>query len=39
MARGSQWPYPARTLGYPYLDRRRGREAELAPIRSGLARP
>ncbi|MEE1807009.1 NAD(P)H-dependent flavin oxidoreductase [Streptomyces sp. BE133] len=32
IARGSQWPpkYPARTLGHPYLDRWRGREAELA---------
>ncbi|MFE5026066.1 NAD(P)H-dependent flavin oxidoreductase [Streptomyces sp. NPDC056656] len=31
-ARGSRWPakYPARTLGHPYLDRWRGREAELA---------
>ncbi|TYB66756.1 nitronate monooxygenase [Nonomuraea sp. PA05] len=32
VARGSAWParYPARTLGHPYLDRWRGREAELA---------
>ncbi|MFE7388932.1 NAD(P)H-dependent flavin oxidoreductase [Streptomyces sp. NPDC057582] len=32
IARGSQWPskYTARTLGHPYLDRWRGREAELA---------
>ncbi|SEG16249.1 nitronate monooxygenase [Nonomuraea solani] len=32
VARGSGWPskYPARTLGHPYLDRWRGREAELA---------
>ncbi|SDU30746.1 NAD(P)H-dependent flavin oxidoreductase [Jiangella alkaliphila] len=32
VARGSQWPskYLARTLGHPYLDRWRGREAELA---------
>ncbi|MFB4267951.1 NAD(P)H-dependent flavin oxidoreductase [Nonomuraea sp. GTA35] len=32
IARGSTWPskYPARTLGHPYLDRWRGREAELA---------
>jgi nitronate monooxygenase len=32
IARGSPWPskYPARTLGHPYLDRWRGREAELA---------
>lgn len=32
VARGSQWPskYQARTLGHPYLDRWRGREAELA---------
>ncbi|GAA2892395.1 NAD(P)H-dependent flavin oxidoreductase [Nonomuraea rubra] len=32
IARGSAWPsrYPARTLGHPYLDRWRGREAELA---------
>jgi nitronate monooxygenase len=32
IARGSRWPskYPARTLGHPYLDRWRGREAELA---------
>ncbi|WP_090945292.1 NAD(P)H-dependent flavin oxidoreductase [Nonomuraea jiangxiensis] len=32
IARGSQWPskYPARTLPHPYLDRWRGREAELA---------
>ncbi|MEO3819637.1 nitronate monooxygenase [Plantactinospora sp. B24E8] len=31
IARGSRWPskYPARTLGHPYLDRWRGREAEL----------
>lgn len=30
--RGSRWPsrYTARTLGHPYLDRWRGREAELA---------
>jgi len=32
IARGSRWPskYPARTLGHPFLDRWRGREAELA---------
>ncbi|MEV6028115.1 nitronate monooxygenase [Streptomyces sp. NPDC052036] len=32
LARGSGWPakYTARTLGHPYLDRWRGREAELA---------
>jgi nitronate monooxygenase len=32
IARGSGWPskYPARTLGHSYLDRWRGREAELA---------
>ena len=32
IARGSRWPskYPARTLGHPYLDRWRGREAKLA---------
>ncbi|WP_431899921.1 NAD(P)H-dependent flavin oxidoreductase [Nonomuraea sp. bgisy101] len=32
IARGSRWPakYPARTLGHPYLDHWRGREAELA---------
>ncbi|GAA1979697.1 nitronate monooxygenase [Kitasatospora viridis] len=33
LARGSHWPvgkYTARTLGHPYLDRWRGREAELA---------
>ena len=32
VARGSAWPskYPARTLGHPYLERWRGREAELA---------
>jgi nitronate monooxygenase len=32
IARGSRWParYSARTLGHPYLDRWRGREAELA---------
>lgn len=31
-ARGSRWPsrYTARTLGHPFLDRWRGREAELA---------
>ncbi|GAA2350693.1 nitronate monooxygenase [Dactylosporangium salmoneum] len=31
IARGSAWParYTARTLGHPYLDRWRGREAEL----------
>ncbi|MGW3244530.1 NAD(P)H-dependent flavin oxidoreductase [Streptomyces sp. NPDC001070] len=31
IARGSAWPskYSARTLGHPYLDRWRGREAEL----------
>jgi nitronate monooxygenase len=30
-ANGSRWPskYPARTLGHPYLQRWRGREAEL----------
>ncbi|MGX1670655.1 NAD(P)H-dependent flavin oxidoreductase [Streptomyces sp. NPDC055400] len=32
ITRGSRWPakYPARTLGHPYLDTWRGREAELA---------
>ncbi|MFD3479678.1 NAD(P)H-dependent flavin oxidoreductase [Streptomyces sp. NPDC058695] len=32
IARGSRWPakYAARTLGHPYLDQWRGREAELA---------
>jgi len=32
IARGSPWPskYPARTLGHPFLDQWRGREAELA---------
>ncbi|AWS46938.1 2-nitropropane dioxygenase [Streptosporangium sp. 'caverna'] len=32
IARGSRWPskYTARTLGHPFLDRWRGREAELA---------
>lgn len=32
LARGSRWPsrYSARTLGHPYLDRWRGREADLA---------
>jgi nitronate monooxygenase len=32
IARGSRWPseYPARTLGHPFLDKWRGREAELA---------
>ncbi|WP_327351061.1 NAD(P)H-dependent flavin oxidoreductase [Streptomyces sp. NBC_01304] len=33
VARGARWPthkYTARTLGHPYLDRWRGREAELA---------
>ncbi|MCO5968563.1 NAD(P)H-dependent flavin oxidoreductase [Actinoallomurus soli] len=32
IARGSRWPakYTARTLNHPYLDRWRGREAELA---------
>jgi nitronate monooxygenase len=32
IARGSRWPpqYPARTLGHPFLDQWRGREAELA---------
>ncbi|MFE4859847.1 NAD(P)H-dependent flavin oxidoreductase [Streptomyces sp. NPDC056670] len=33
IARGSSWPverYTARTLGHPYLDQWRGREAELA---------
>ncbi|MFE0510541.1 NAD(P)H-dependent flavin oxidoreductase [Streptomyces sp. NPDC058964] len=32
IARGSRWPskYTARTLAHPYLDRWRGREAELA---------
>ncbi|MEV4545709.1 NAD(P)H-dependent flavin oxidoreductase [Micromonospora echinaurantiaca] len=32
VVRGSRWPstYTARTLGHPYLDRWRGREAELA---------
>lgn len=32
IARGSRWPsrYSARTLGHPFLDQGRGREAELA---------
>ncbi|GIJ59164.1 NAD(P)H-dependent flavin oxidoreductase [Virgisporangium aurantiacum] len=32
IARGSRWPsaYTARTLGHPYLDRWRGREADIA---------
>lgn len=32
IVRGSRWPskYPARTLSHPFLDRWRGREAELA---------
>jgi nitronate monooxygenase len=32
IARGARWParYPARTLGHPFLDQWRGREAELA---------
>ena len=32
IARGASWPaqWTARTLGHPYLDRWRGREAELA---------
>ena len=32
IARGSRWPatYPGRTLGHPFLDQWRGREAELA---------
>ncbi|HEY3976384.1 MAG TPA: nitronate monooxygenase [Streptosporangiaceae bacterium] len=32
IARGSRWParYPGRTLGHPFLDEWRGREAELA---------
>jgi nitronate monooxygenase len=32
IARGSPWPakYPGRTLGHPFLDQWRGREAELA---------
>ncbi len=32
IARGSAWParYPGRTLGHPFLDQWRGREAELA---------
>jgi len=32
IARGSRWPskYPARTLGHPFLDQWRGREADLA---------
>lgn len=36
IARGAGWPtgkYTARTLGHPYLDRWRGREAELADDR------
>ena len=47
IARGSRWPseYPARTLGHPFLDQWRGREAELAAdaeakraYREGVAR-
>jgi len=47
IARGSRWPskYPARTLGHPFLDQWRGREAELAAdpdarqaYRDGVAR-
>jgi nitronate monooxygenase len=47
IARGSRWPsrYTARTLGHPFLDRWRGREAELAAdpeakraYREGVAR-
>lgn len=47
IARGSRWPskYPARTLGHPFLERWRGREAELAAdadakagYRDGVAR-
>lgn len=47
IARGSPWPskYPARTLGHPFLERWRGREAELAAdadakraYREGVAR-
>jgi nitronate monooxygenase len=47
IARGSPWPskYPARTLGHPFLDQWRGREAELAAdpgarqaYREGVAR-
>jgi len=32
IARGAPWPsrYPGRSLGHPYLDQWRGREAELA---------
>jgi nitronate monooxygenase len=32
IARGSRWParYPGRSLGHPFLDEWRGREAELA---------
>ncbi|MET7398003.1 nitronate monooxygenase, partial [Dactylosporangium sp. NPDC005572] len=39
IARGSAWParYTARTLGHPYLDRWRGREAELATEPGALA--
>ncbi|MFD2080844.1 NAD(P)H-dependent flavin oxidoreductase [Actinopolymorpha cephalotaxi] len=38
IARGSRWPstYTARTLGHPYLDRWRGREAELAADTSAV---
>ncbi|MET9021469.1 nitronate monooxygenase [Actinopolymorpha sp. NPDC004070] len=38
IARGSRWPskYAARTLGHPYLDRWRGREAELASDTSAI---
>jgi nitronate monooxygenase len=47
IARESRWPskYPARTLGHPFLERWRGREAELAAdadakraYREGVAR-
>ena len=47
IARGSRWParYPARTLGHPFLDAWRGREAELSAdagakraYREGVAR-
>ncbi|MFE1878886.1 NAD(P)H-dependent flavin oxidoreductase [Streptomyces diastatochromogenes] len=41
IARGARWPskYTARTLGHPYLDQWRGREAELAanPVEARLA--
>ncbi|MEU8386413.1 hypothetical protein [Streptosporangium sp. NPDC048865] len=38
IVRGSGWPseYTARTLGHPYLDRWRGREADLAADRRAV---